>query len=141
MPFARFPIPTNSSLLVPHSSLKSSPLPIHPSNSSHQIPHILYIKGVTAQNLCAARVSFRKKKQQKGYFSPFRLLYAADPTSVPPLFRKCPSTLSLHLSLQLPKSTIYRPFYHSFESPSKVILRPSEYHPKAIRKTTKNHTQ
>lgn len=142
MPFARFPIPSkymDSSPLVPHSSLKSSPLPIHPPNSSHQIPHILYIIRCNRTKPLRRKGKFSAEKATKRVFFPFQALVCRRPHICPSTFSK----MSLHFVPPpvppVTKIDNISSILPLIRKPSKVILRPSEYHPKAIRKTTKNH--
>ena len=69
----------DSSPLVPHSSLKSSPLPILCHTNVPKIPHILYIIRCNRTKPLRRKGKFSAEKATKRVFFPFQALVCRRP--------------------------------------------------------------
>ena len=128
-----FSSPSNSSLFVPHSSLKSSPLPIHPSNSSHQIPHILYIIRCNRTKPLRRKGKFSAEKATKRVFFPFQALVCRRPHICPSTFSK----MSLHF-VPPPVPPVTK--IDNISSILPLIRKPLESHSKTVRTSSESYS-
>lgn len=125
--------PSNSSLFVPHSSLKSSPLPIHPPNSSNQIPHILYIIRCNRTKPLRRKGKFSAEKATKRVFFPFQALVCRRPHICPSTFSK----MSLHF-VPPPVPPVAK--IDNISSILPLIRKPLESHSKTVRISSESYS-